>query len=251
MARIFQQVREQSAVSVVAHPMVPTMSYVHWSVDDYDAIEILNGSAPPYAGLFDMVQARLKWHALLNDGKRVPALGNSDNHDNYNGIVRRALQNPEAAIKRDPRMGLLWSMPNRDEVIIPWAMKGLFIGTYRTCLKLDSLAQTPILDAIRAGRGFVTNGPIVVVTANDTDPGGEVRGTSATLCYDAACNRGLHHLAIVADGEIVQSVDLRDKTRAQGEINLDLRDITWFTVECYGTWPEFATTNAFYVDAQQ
>ncbi len=247
MRRIFRQIREQNALSVVAHPCVPTMSYVHWDVEDYDAVEILNGSAPPYMGLFDLVQARLKWHALLNEGKRVPVIGNSDNHDNYNSFALDALRDPQGAVKRDRRLGILWNLPNRDEIIVPWGTKGLFLGTYRTCLKLDDLSQAGVLAAIKAGCGFVTNGPIILATVNGTDPGSEISGQTAHIQFDAICNRGLERVTVVVDGKPAETVDL-DGTEALGqELTVDISEAHWLTVECYGTWPDFATTNAWYV----
>jgi len=159
MARIFREIHEQGGLAVVAHPMTPTMSYALWQVEGYDALEILNGSLPPYQGVFDLFQARLRWHALLNEGKRIAAVGDSDNHENANAIALGMLRDPAAAVKADPRIALLWNLPDRDGLLVPWALKGLCLGTYRTALKLDTLSQSAIFDAIRASRGFVTNGP--------------------------------------------------------------------------------------------
>lgn len=250
MRRIFREVREQGGVSVLAHPMTPTMNYQHWDVEDYDVVEILNGSLPPYLGLFDMLQARLRWHVLLNQGRRVAAMGNSDNHCNINTMAREALRDPEAAFRREPRLRMLWNMPNRDEILIPWALKGLHLGTYRTCLKLPELTEAAVLEAVKAGRGFITNGPIIVAQVNETDPGGEIEGPTAQVRFEVVSNVGLQRLDVVAGGEVVKSVDFAGEERASGGFTVELGEAQWLTIECYGTWPEFATTNAWYVGGE-
>lgn len=246
IARIMREIHEQGGMAVIAHPMTPTMSYTQWDVMDFDAIEILNGSLPPYRGLFDLVQARTRWHQLLNEGKHIPAVGDSDNHDNTNGMVRATLKDPETALKKEPRLNLLWNLPNRDELLVPWALKGLYPGTYRTCAKLADLTQPEVMGALKAGRSFVTNGPLLLVTVNGTDPGSSVEATEATVKYQAVCNRGLERLDFVADGKVVKSCSLKGLV-ASGEVTLPLQGAHWLTVECYGKWPEFATTNAWYV----
>ncbi len=250
MKRIFGDIHAQGGIAVLAHPMTPTMNYRLWEVEGYDAIEILNGSLPPHSGLFDLVQARQKWHQLLGAGKRLPALGDSDNHDNTNGRVREALRDPQTALKREPRLSLLWNLPDRDKLLIPWALKGLYPGTYRTCLKLPALEAGAVLDALRAGRGFVTNGPVLCVTANGTDPGAPLTGPRAELCYEVACNRGLDHLTVLVNGKPIATVPLTGKETAEGTLKVDVGATGWLAVECYGTWPDFATTNAWYMTPQ-
>ena len=247
MRRIFREVREQGGVSVLAHPMTPTMNYQHWDVDDYDVVEILNGSLPPYLGLFDMLQARLRWHRLLNEGRRVAAIGTSDNHCNLNTLPREALRDPETAMRREPRLRMLWNMPNREEILLPWAIKGLHLGTYRTCLRLPELTEPAVLDAIRAGRGFITNGPIIIAQVNETDPGSDITGPTAQVRFEVVSNVGLQRLDVVAGGEVVKSVEFAGEERASGGFTVELGEAQWLVLECYGTWPEFATTNAWYV----
>lgn len=247
MARIFRQIHEQGGLAVVAHPMAPTMAYLAWQVEGYDALEILNGSLPPYLGIFDMFQARLRWHALLNEGKRIPVLGDSDNHENANAIALGMMRDPAAAMKAEPRLALLWNLPDRDKLLIPWALKGLCLGTYRTVLKLDTLSQSAIFEAIRASRGFVTNGPILVATANGLPPGAELRGAQAELTFDAVCNRGLERVVVVTNGMPARTVALAGEVAREQHVTVSLQGVKWLTVECYGKWPDFATTNAWYV----
>jgi len=247
IARIFRQVHEQGGLAVVAHPMTPTMAYAAWDVEGYDALEILNGSLPPYSGVFDMIQARLRWHALLSEGKRITAMGDSDNHENANAIALKMLRDPSAALKAEPRVALLWNLPDRDRLLVPWALKGLCLGTYRNVVKLDALSQPAIFDAIRASRGFVTNGPILVATANGLPPGAEIHGTQAELRFDAVCNRGLEKVVVVTNGTPAKTITLQGESALEQHITVPVEGVKWLTVECYGKWPDFATTNAWYV----
>jgi hypothetical protein len=247
MARIFRQIHEQGGLAVVAHPMSPTMAYLPWQVEGYDALEILNGSLPPYQGIFDVFQARLRWHALLNEGKRIPAMGDSDNHENANAIALGMLRDPAAAMRGEPRLALLWNLPDRDKLVIPWALKGLCLGTYRTVLKLDELSQPAIFDAIRASRGFVTNGPILAAAADGLPPGAELHGARAELTFDAVCNRGLERVVVVTNGIAAKTIELQGEAALEQHVTVPLDGVKWLTLECYGKWPDFATTNAWYV----
>jgi len=244
--RIFRQVHEQGGIAVIAHPQVPVMSFRDWDVPGYDAIEILNGSLAPYGPVFDTLQARLRWHEFLNQGRHLAAIGSSDNHDNAEGIVREALRDPEAAMQREPLLRLLWAIPNREQVLMPWARKGLFLGIYRTYVKTEGLRQEAILEGLRAGRGFVTNGPIIVATVNDQDPGSDITGPTAHVSYEVVGNRGLTRLDVVVGGKVAQSVPLQGQ-EARGEVEVPVGEAHWLVLECYGPWPEFATTNAWYV----
>ena len=245
--RIFREIHDQGGVAILAHPTAPFMGYRSWEVEGYDGLEILNGSLPPYGGMFDALQARTRWHRLLSEGKRLPALGDSDNHDNTMGLVRDVLRDPQGAVKREPLLQVVWNMPDRDRLLIPWALKGVYPGIYRTCLKLPELTQAAVLAAIKQGRGVVTNGPLLVATVNGTDPGSEIKGPSAQIRYEAVGNRGLDRLVVLADGKQVQSVDLSGQETKSGELSVDLGTAKWLALELYGKWPDFATTNAWYV----
>lgn len=48
LERIFREVHAQGGFAIVAHPNIPSMTYRAPELHDYDALEILNGSVPPY-----------------------------------------------------------------------------------------------------------------------------------------------------------------------------------------------------------
>lgn len=245
-ADIFAGIHGGGGFAIVAHPSVPGMLYMAAENRDYDAMEILNGSIPPHGGIFDFVQARKNWHALLSKGHRVAAVGNSDNHDNLNSLARQVLQHPEKVAEISPRVAMIAKMVDLETVVAPWVWKGLHPGTYRTYLQLDDVTPETVHQAVRAGRGFVTNGPLIMATLEDQPPGSEVMlngRESLTLRAELYGNRPPERLEIVVNGQ--KSITLRNAGRV--EASVPVRPGDWVAAELCGPWPEFATTNAWYV----
>jgi hypothetical protein len=244
---IFAKIHAQDGFAIVAHPCAPTMNYQVPDVHDYDAYEILNGSIPPYGGIFDIVQGRKAWHALLSRGLRVAAVGNSDNHDNLNALGRDLLQHPEKAAQLDQRAAMLLKMVDVEKVIVPWGWKGLHPGFYRTYLQLPEKTPEAVQAAVKQGRGFVTNGPLLLATLDDQPPGSEIAaGGRDSIPFRAELfgNRPLERLVLVINGQ--EAITLQSNA-ARVEVTLPLKPGDWVTAELYGEWPEFATTNAWYV----
>jgi predicted metal-dependent phosphoesterase TrpH len=246
-ADIFSRIHAQGGLAIVAHPCAPTMNYQAPDNHDYDAYEILNGSIPPYGGIFDMVQARKAWHAMLSQGLRIAAVGDSDNHDNLNALGRDLLQHPEKALQLDKRVGMLMKLVDVEKVVVPWGWKGLHPGFYRTYLQLPERTPPAVQAAVKAGRGFVTNGPLLVATLDDQPPGSEIAANGRqNLPFKAElfANRPLERLVFVINGQ--EAITLQSNA-ARVEVTLPLKPGDWVTAELYGQWPEFATTNAWYV----
>ncbi len=249
MTRIFREIHAQGGLAVLAHPNVPGMNYRAPEVRDYDAWEILNGSVPPYRGIFDLVQGRKAWHSALSEGRRIAVVGNSDNHDGLSGLARRVLREPERAAEIDREVALMMRLVDMETVIMPWGWKGLHHGTYRTYLKLGEGPPTPelVVEAVKAGRGFVTNGPLVPATLEGADPGAEValgERQALELRAELFANRPLERLDIIVSGQVAQSIA---NPGQQVTAPVAVKQGDWVVVEAYGPWPEFATTNAWYV----
>ena len=246
--RIFRQIREDGGVSIVAHPYVPGHVYQFPEVLDYDAMEILNGSVPPHGAVFDFVQGRKAWHQLLSQGHRIAVVGNSDCHDVTSEIGRRLLRNPEQSSQADWRLGMMLALVDFEQIIEPWGWKGLHVGFYRTYLQMDELSEENVADAVRAGRGFVTNGPLLIATLDGQLPGAEIQlgeRERLELAAEMIANRPLERLEILVNGEPQLSVGT--SSAAQTAVTVPVRSGDWVVAELYGQWPEFATTNAWYV----
>lgn len=244
---IFAGIHAGGGFAIVAHPSAPGMLYMAAENRKYDAMEILNGSIPPHGGIFDFVQARKNWHALLSQGHRIAAVGNSDNHDNLNSLARQVLQHPEKVAEVSPRVALIARMVNFETVVAPWAWKGLHPGTYRTYLQLDEVTAETVQQVVKTGRGFVTNGPLILATLDDQAPGTELAlngRASLNLRAELYGNRAPERLEIVINGQ--KSISLQSNA-GQVQVSVPVKAGDWVTAELYGPWPEFATTNAWYV----
>ncbi len=249
ISRIFREIHAQGGLAIVAHPNVPGMGYRSPEIRDYDALEILNGSVPPYGGICDFVQGRKAWHSALSQGYRVPVVGNSDNHDGLARLARRLLREPDRVAEIDNDLAPLVKLVDIEAVLVPWGWKGLHHGTYRTYLKLGGGAPTAdsVMAAVKAGRGFITNGPLLLATLDGADPGAEVTlGERQALVFRAElfANRPLERLDILVNGQVAQSIA---GPGPQVTVNIPVKQGNWVVAEAYGPWPEFATTNAWYV----
>lgn len=246
--RIFRQVHEQDAIAIVAHPNAPGENYQAPQVRDYDAWEILNGSVPPYGPIFDFVQGRKVWHSMLSQGLRVAAVGTSDNHDNLSTRCRQILKDPDKATEVDKRLGMLTRIVSFEKVLKPWGIKGLHPGFYRTYLYLPEKTPQAIQTAVKCGNGFVTNGPLLLATLDGQVPGNEVQAKgrpSLNLTVEGFANQPLEKLVILVNGQPALTLNALQAEPTQ--VTVPAKPGDWIVVELYGQWPEFATTNAWYV----
>lgn len=247
--RIFREIHAQGGLAIVAHPNVPGMAYRTPEVRDYDALEILNGSLPPYGGICDFVQGRKAWHSALSQGYRVPVVGNSDNHDGLARLARRLLREPDQVAQIDKDLAPLVKLVDIEAVLMPWGWKGLHHGTYRTYLRLGAEPPTAesVMAAVKVGRGFITNGPLLLAVLDGADPGAEIAlGERQNLEFRAElfANRPLERLDILVNGQVAASLA---SPAPQVRVPVTVKQGDWVVAEVYGPWPEFATTNAWYV----
>jgi hypothetical protein len=143
MSDIFEEVHVQGGLAVVAHPFAPDPDdYDFWGVHEgFDAIEVYHG----YAGFNDFPistdmdgQALSKWEDFLNLGLRKTAVGDSDCHNASNTPDGGDLTNRRGAI-----------------------------GYPRNVVYVKEFTQRGILEGVRSGRLYVTDGPELNFTVND------------------------------------------------------------------------------------
>jgi len=101
-------------------------------------------------------------------------------------------------------------------------------------------------EGLRAGRSFVTNGPLLQVTANGKPPGSVFVGTKELeLKATVVSNDPIRRLEIIRDGKLERSVAPGDL----GKITFDRSG--WFLVRCFADTEKtfrFASTASFYVE---
>ena len=115
------------------------------------------------------------------------------------------------------------------------------VGATRVYAKQSGpLEMASFLDAIRQGRSFVTNGPMIDFTAGGVGPGGTVRGgTRVPFSIDAWSAAPVDEVEVLVNGRVVWSGGkLSDSQKYAGTI--DVPDGGWIAARARGgasVWP--------------
>jgi hypothetical protein len=142
MSDIFEEIHVQGGLAVLAHPFAPDPDdYDFWGAHEgFDAIEVYHG----YAGFNDFPlstdmdgQALSKWEEFLNLGWRKTAVGDSDCHN---------ASNP----------------PDGGDLTKRWGA----IGYPKNVVYVKEFTLRGILEAIRNGRLYISDGPELNFTVN-------------------------------------------------------------------------------------
>ena len=146
VSEVLEEVRRQGGVAYAAHPLEPAPFFQrllirrgNWCREDLlqeglSGLQFWNGKRE--AGL---ARGRKAWIDLLIKGKRVFALGGDDAHGNFNRF--RQIGVPFVRMRESDQQRF---------------------GAVRTALFLpDGLREWGVLEALRAGRSVVTDGPFV------------------------------------------------------------------------------------------
>lgn len=127
---------------------------------------------------FNMFYGFMFWYRLLNCGIRLACTGGSD-------------------------------FPFSADLLAPWYPN---LGLDRTYCQVDGeFTYTGWIEAIRQGRTFASNGPLLMMQVNGRPPGSELSlaGSDDQVLVEAraVCNYGLDCIEIVCNGEVVRHVE--------------------------------------------
>lgn len=128
------------------------------------------------------------------------------------------------------------------------------VGAVRTYAKLDGpFAYKDWIEAVRAGRTFVTNGPLLRLSVAGRGPGVTVEADGLVSVRAEAVSAGpFEELEVVLGGEVAAGRDAGQdadgRWRAVVEAELDPGKSTWFAARCVGPGV-FAHTSPVYVRA--
>jgi len=164
------------------------------------------------------------WHHALNCGFKVPVTGGED------------------------------SISNLHRTRLVGATRGYFF------LGPGNLSWESFRDALLAGRGFVTNGPLVELTVNDALPGSELRlpasGGKVRVRGRLHSIAPLDSFELVQNGRVIETIPLSGDRRS-GELDKEiaLSRSGWLTLQAVAGGPRFpvedsrpmATTNPVFV----
>ena len=166
----------------------------------------------------------IPWHHALNNGFKVPATGGED------------------------------SISNLHRTNLVGAMRGYFhLGS-------DNLTWENYMAALLAGRGFVTNGPLLDFTIDQSMPGDEVQldsgGGRIVLRGSVDSIVPLDRFEVVRNGKVIEEISLNgDRRHAEFETEIPITASGWYTLQASADNQShpieqrrpMATTNPVYV----
>jgi hypothetical protein len=136
---------------------------------------------------------------------------------------------------------------------------GVPVGLYRTYARLDEeFSYEAWCRAVRAGRTFLSGGPLVTLSVDGCEPGGTVELSGPGTVSVNATARGvfpLRTLEIVRDGEVVARAEANGERRVGISEELRIDGHSWIACRAFGAdhhlddWgrPVFAHTSPVYI----
>ena len=224
-------------VADLAHAQGALVGYVHpfdWVIDppkekslsNQLPADAINGKVDyiEIVGFADHKSTAEVWYRLLNLGFRIPAGAGTDAMANY------------ASLRG------------------PVGMNRVFVESH------GDLTPAALKDALKSGRTFASNGPLLGLEIDGKHPGGAVTRTSpGTVRYRVALRSpvAVDHLELVQNGKVVKAFSLtgdRRRLDAEGELPMDAGG--WILLRAWndGSDPQvldlypYATTSPVYLD---
>jgi TolB protein len=153
------------------------------------------------------------WYRLLNCGFRIPAGAGTDAMANFASL-------------RGP------------------------VGTNRVYVRSGRLDHRQLLTALKAGRSFATNGPLLEFTLNGQGLGEEIKLPSGNHELVARVtlrsNVPVDHLEIIGNGEVVATIPLvGDRTRVSTTVRLPVKQSGWYLLRARGNGPVYPILDVY------
>ena len=228
---------DNGAVADLAHAQGALVGYVHPfdTVPDPVNDKYLTNELPAdvahgkvdymeIVGFSDHKATAQVWYRLLNLGFRIPAGAGTD------------------------------AMTNYADLRGPVGMNRLFLDTGGV------LTPTAVNSALKAGRTFATNGPLLGLEIDGKHPGSTVqRKGSAKLHYRVSLRSfvPVDHLELVQNGKVMKSFDIAaDRQHFDGQGEVDVSADSWLVLRAWNDGSNslvldiypYATTSPIYVD---
>jgi hypothetical protein len=210
-----------AAIADLTHNQGGLVGYVHpWDFDPDPAkesrltnelpVDVALGKVDYYEvlGFSDPHATAHVWYRLLNCGFRVAAGGGTDAMANFASL-------------RGP------------------------VGTNRVYVKQDEPIETDRwMSALKQGKTFATNGPLVGLTVNGQGPGSEIKLPAGKNQLDLRASVRsivpLDHLQVVMNGEVVREIDLAgDRSSADFSGSISVEKSGWIVLRAWTKNPTY------------
>jgi len=224
-AAVFDLARAQGAITGYVHPFdfVPEFSEITGGVPYELPVDVATRRVDflEVMGYSDHLITSAIWYKLLNCGFKVPAAGGTDAFPNF-----ATMRGPPGLVRTYAKSGA--TLDNRR-----W------------------------LEAIKAGRTFVTNAPLLTFTLNGREPGSDISfpfsGTHLVRArVTLRSNVPVDHLEIIGNGRVMAKFSGRV---ADTGVVFRVTNTGWFLARAYSDKPRlpvldlypFASTSPIYV----
>lgn len=256
---IARQIKAAGGIPQINHPYsVTNMGAMNFIAEDdwkyfsyFDTFEIWNGYFICPDGRFtnkgsenQNYIAKLAWYSILNNvkdgGKFLAATGGTDDHDSsgYASAKNRA------SFGRIPQ--------TVGEYYLLCRYEGKYAGVPTTYVFLgdDAVDQKNVMDAIRAGHSFISNGPVVICTVGDSVYGDKIETVDGKVVV--SCNvfarDGISLIRVVKNGEVFKEISLDMVQSFNEDVMLEgLESGDWVLFEVLGDFNDYAITNPYFV----
>lgn len=193
--RVTKEIREAGGMAQLNHPRDRSVSN-SWNPDFYDMLEIFdtmelwNGATPMFPGTSNWQTFDL-WRSLLEEHRYIPVTTGSDTHNikanDYHKIFADMIwvRNQMVHLKEDSEVRKKYAIEIETyllicEKVLPilekWAETSLSSGCVRTYIRMEGEPEyKKIVEALKKGNSFLTNGPILLPTIKGGGPGETVR----------------------------------------------------------------------------
>ncbi|WP_029233174.1 CehA/McbA family metallohydrolase [Butyrivibrio sp. VCB2006] len=238
--RITDEIKENGGLAQINHPRDLQKS-ISWNpdfedmLDIFETMEIWNGSNPMMTGSTNDAAFEL-WNRCLQRGLFLPATTGSDTHnicaDDYHILFDEIMDVLDAIKANEKELSEKFAdetkvMLEIGDKLLPilekWAETNLTSGCVRTYINFDVAeprenTHNPeyIMERLRKGRSFLTNGPILLTKVNGKIPGHNVRLSEGKKKVDKLnievrllANRKLKTFEIRTENGLVKELPLR------------------------------------------
>ena len=228
--RITDEIKANGGLPQINHPR-DLQRAISWNpnfedmLDIFETMEIWNGSAPMMVGSTDYAAYEL-WLKCLRKGLFLPATTGSDTHniaaDDYHILFDEVLdtydlikENSEELEGKYPEEVHVFELICESllPILEKWAETCLTSGGVRTYIKAgDDREQENLLNTLKKGHSFLTNGPILIPKVNGKLPGEKLEKTKELdIEVKLLSNRKLDKLMVCTENGTLQEIELQGK----------------------------------------
>ncbi|QHQ59830.1 hypothetical protein Ana3638_02605 [Anaerocolumna sedimenticola] len=272
--RITKEIKSLGGLPQINHPRDLSKS-ISWNNDYNDIIqifetmEIWNGSNPMIKGSTNY-EAFLLWKNLLEEGRYIPATTGSDTHNilgnDYHEYFNKLywlfdlIKRDKVSLPKELDVDLAY-LNKLFENVLPILKKWseyLTSACVRTYAYVNGIvSQEKILDSLKQGHSFLTNGPILIPEINGKIPGDRIHVTTdkVNIKLKLLANRPIKKISIYCNGNKLLSFKLEPNNTLQEKYDysrlfsdFDIKDVKWMFFIAEDDCTNMAITNPIFLN---